>query len=127
LPRTSRSRFVRAFFIDWLDIEGRTGTLMLLRRCLNKPAALPPRRCPLKAFSLLPLECLRVGEWAEVADVAGDPGWVGRMAELGLRVGVRVQMLRGGSPCLVLVGESRLSLRGESEVQILVQPVAHPA
>ena len=73
---------------------------------------------------LLPLECLRPGEWAEVCDVSGDPAWVGRLAELGLRVGCRLQMLRGGSPCLICVGGSRLSLRGEQAMQVLVRPVA---
>ena len=73
----------------------------------------------------LPLECLPQGEWAEVADVSGDPGWVCRLAELGVRVGGRVQMLRGGSPCLVRVGGSRLSLRGDG-AQILVRPACAP-
>jgi ferrous iron transport protein A len=77
------------------------------------------------AFTLLPLECLRPGEWAEVADVAGEPNWVARLAELGVRVGVRLQMLRAGSPCLVQIGGGRLSLRGDAAVQVLVQPVAH--
>ena len=73
---------------------------------------------------LLPLECLRPGEWAEVCDVSGDPAWVGRLAELGLRVGCRLQMLRGGTPCLICIGSSRLSLRGEQAMQVLVRPVA---
>ena len=67
---------------------------------------------------------MRPGEWAEVADVSGEPAWVGRMAELGVRVGVRVQMLRDGSPCLVQVGGGRLSLRGDSTAQVLVVPDA---
>ena len=53
----------------------------------------------------LPLELVGDGEWAEVADVCGEPGWVGRLAELGLRIGCR------------------LSLRGEA-AQILVRPVS---
>jgi ferrous iron transport protein A len=73
---------------------------------------------------LMPLECLRPGEWAEVCDVSGEPGWVCRMAELGVRVGCRVQMLRGGSPCLVQIGGGRLSLRGEQAMQVLVRPTA---
>jgi hypothetical protein len=47
------------------------------------------------------------------------------MAELGLRIGSRLQILRGGSPCLLLVGESRLSLRNDLNGQILVRPVAN--
>lgn len=71
---------------------------------------------------LLPLESLRPGEWAEVCDVAGEPGWVRRLAEMGVRVGCRVRMLRGGSPCLIQVGEGRLSLRGDHTWQVFVRP-----
>lgn len=74
--------------------------------------------------TLLPLELLRPGEWAEVAEVTGEASWVGRLAELGLRTGSRLCLLRAGWPCLLLLGESRLSLRGEQGSQILVRPVA---
>ncbi len=75
---------------------------------------------------LLPLELLRSGERAEVADVSGEPGWVARMAELGVRVGSPVRVLQAGSPCLMEVGGSRLSLRADLAMQILVRPVAAP-
>jgi ferrous iron transport protein A len=71
---------------------------------------------------LLPLECLRPGEWAEVCDVSGEPSWVCRLGELGIRVGGRVQMLRAGSPCLIQVGGGRLSLRGDHASCVLVRP-----
>jgi Fe2+ transport system protein FeoA len=73
---------------------------------------------------LLPLEMLQPGEWADVAEVSGEPGWVCRMAELGVREGCRLQMLQSGCPCLLQVGGCRLSLRGECVMQILVRPVA---
>jgi Fe2+ transport system protein FeoA len=76
---------------------------------------------------LLPVEYLRPGEWADVADVQGEPGWVGRLGELGVRIGCRLQVLRGGFPCLLRIGGSRLSLRGEEAMQILVRPVARGA
>ena len=72
---------------------------------------------------LLPLEFLSTGDWADVADVTGEPGWVTRLAELGVRIGSRLRVLQAGSPCLLQVGESRLSLRGEFALQILVRPV----
>jgi Fe2+ transport system protein FeoA len=72
---------------------------------------------------LLPLEHLQTGEWADVAEVHGEPGWVGRLAELGVRIGSRLQVLRSGYPCLLLVGGSRLSLRGPEVMQILVRPI----
>lgn len=74
---------------------------------------------------LLPLECLRPGECADVCDVSGEPGWVCRLAELGIRVGSRVQMLRDGSPCLIQLGGCRLSLRGEQAMRVLVRPTSH--
>jgi Fe2+ transport system protein FeoA len=75
----------------------------------------------------LPLDLLRPGEWADVTEVCGDPGWVCRMAEMGVRSGCRLRMLQGGCPCLLQVDGCRLSLRAESLMQIFVRPVACPA
>jgi ferrous iron transport protein A len=80
----------------------------------------------MKLATLLPLELLRSGDWAEVADVTGEPAWVCRMAELGLRAGCRIQVLQPGSPCLLRVGNGRLSLRTDQGVQILVHVVEAP-
>jgi Fe2+ transport system protein FeoA len=74
--------------------------------------------------ALLPLEFVETGEWADVAEVHGEPGWVCRLAELGVRSGCRLQVLRGGCPCLLQVAGCRLSLRGKDAMQILVRPVA---
>jgi Fe2+ transport system protein FeoA len=74
--------------------------------------------------TLLPLELLRPGEWADVAEVTGEASWVGRLAELGLRTGSRLRLLQAGWPCLLQIGGCRLSLRGEQGTQILVRPVA---
>lgn len=78
----------------------------------------------MSADHLLPLELLRPGEWGEVVEVAGEPGWVGRLAELGIRTGCRLQVLQPGCPCLLQVGGCRLSLRGEQAMQVLVRPLA---
>jgi ferrous iron transport protein A len=73
---------------------------------------------------LLPLEFVPAGEWAEVEEVSGEPHWVTRMAELGLRAGSRLQVVRQGSPCLLRLGSSRLSLRSMASSQILVRLLA---
>jgi len=78
---------------------------------------------PVNHHTLLPLELLQPGDWADVADVSGEPVWVGRMAELGIRPGSRLRVLRSGSPCLLEIGGSRLSLRGDWAMQILVHRV----
>lgn len=72
---------------------------------------------------LLPLEFLHPGEWADVAELSGDPSWISRMAELGLRAGSRLKMICAGSPCMLMVDNTRLSLRGDWAMQILVRPV----
>lgn len=72
---------------------------------------------------LLPLEMLHPGQWADVAEVTGEPGWVNRLGELGLRIGMRLRVLQSGSPCLLQVGDTRLSVRGDWAMQILVRPV----
>ena len=77
----------------------------------------------MQPHTLLPLELVKPGQWAEVLEITGEPSCVTRMAEFGVRAGSRLRVLRQGSPCLVLVGSSRLSVRGESHLQILVRPV----
>lgn len=74
---------------------------------------------------LLPLDMLKSGEWAEVAEISGDPNWVGRLAELGVRQGCRLQVLQSGSPCLLKVDQCRLCLRGAECSNILVTPVCN--
>ncbi|HYT89425.1 MAG TPA: FeoA family protein [Gemmataceae bacterium] len=72
---------------------------------------------------VLPLELLGSGEWADVADVSGEPGWVNRLAEMGVQVGSRLYILQPGSPCLFQIGGQRLSLRPDGTLQILVRPL----
>ena len=72
----------------------------------------------------IPLELLQRGEQADVADVQGEPGWVHRMAELGIRAGSRLRVLQPGAPCVLMIGESRLTVRGDHLFQIFVRPVA---
>ncbi|QEL15515.1 FeoA family protein [Limnoglobus roseus] len=72
---------------------------------------------------LMPLDMLRAGEHGEVAEVSGDPAWVHRLAELGLREGSRLCVVQPGTPCLLQVANGRLCLRGSECSQILVRPV----
>jgi Fe2+ transport system protein FeoA len=74
--------------------------------------------------NLLPLEFVPSGQWAEVENISGESIWINRMAELGLRTGSRLRVVRQGCPCLLQVEGSRLSIRNESTTQILVRPLA---
>ncbi len=69
---------------------------------------------------LVPLDALQAGEAGFVADLDGPVAAVNRLQELGLRVGEPVRMLRQGPPHLVQVGETRLCLRPESDVLVLI-------
>lgn len=72
---------------------------------------------------LMPLELLRPGELAEVAEISGEPTFVGRMAELGVSPGRQLRLIRHGSPCVLQIGGSRFSLR-TSDTEILVKMIA---
>jgi Fe2+ transport system protein FeoA len=73
--------------------------------------------------TLVSLERLRPGEWADVAEVFGEPGWADRLAELGLFTGCRLRVLQAGWPCLLQIGGGRLSIRGAAGTRILVRRV----
>ena len=46
---------------------------------------------------LMPLEFLNNGDWADIADVTGEAGWVTRLAEMGVRIGSRLRVVQAGS------------------------------
>ena len=70
----------------------------------------------------LPLDLLNDGDLAEILEVDGEHAFVARAAEMGLREGVCVQMLRNGSPCLLDVNGARICLRPDGCQSIWVKP-----
>lgn len=70
---------------------------------------------------ILPIELLRKGEQGVVHDLDGCEEVVHRLAEMGLRHGVSFTMLQPGQPCIVRVGEHRLTFRLDPSLQILVE------
>ena len=70
--------------------------------------------------NIVPLELMTAGEVGHVVQVDGSPDIVHRLAEMGLREQVRVLMIQPGRPCIVVVGDHRLSLRTDDEAEILV-------
>jgi ferrous iron transport protein A len=69
----------------------------------------------------LPLAALPPGQWAHVHRLVGDPQQVHRLEELGLRGGVRVEMLRSGSPCIIRLDGHRLCFRDGELLRVLVR------
>jgi ferrous iron transport protein A len=70
----------------------------------------------------VPITLLAAGQVAEVSQLVGPPERIRRFEELGLRVGTHIEIVRAGSPCIIRVGESRLCVREDAEVRILVAP-----
>jgi ferrous iron transport protein A len=70
----------------------------------------------------LPLSFLDSGQVAEIRQLIGPSEAIRRLQELGLRTGTRVEIVRGGSPCIVRVGGSTLCFRDDEQVRILVSP-----
>jgi ferrous iron transport protein A len=68
----------------------------------------------------LPLELLKSNEEASIVELCGNEPQVHRLAEMGLRVGATVRMVRPGSPCLLAIDGKRLSLRLGEGIEVLV-------
>ena len=53
--------------------------------------------------------------------LVGPAEQVRRLEELGLRAGARLEMVRGGSPCIVRVDGSTLCFRDDELLRVLVR------
>ncbi len=71
-------------------------------------------------MELVPLNMLRCGEVAEISQVLGTAEQVRRLEELGIRGGVHLEIIRGGTPCIVRVGGSKLCFRHDELLSVLV-------
>jgi ferrous iron transport protein A len=70
----------------------------------------------------IPLALLRRGEVANVHQLVGAPEPVRRLHELGFRAGALIEIIRGGSPCIVRVEGSTFCFRDDEQVRVLVSP-----
>lgn len=73
---------------------------------------------------LIPLYLLMAGQIAEVREVIGQTEQVRRLHEIGLRDGIRVEMLQPGKPCIVKLGGQTLCFRGDETMNVLVAQVS---
>ena len=72
---------------------------------------------------LLPLHLLERGQAARIEELVGqDDDLVHRLQELGLRIGVAIEMIQPGSPCIVRVDQRKLCFRDADVFRILVRP-----
>ena len=79
---------------------------------------------PCSADTVLPIDQLRANEQAHVVDLVGEGNEVHRLAEMGLRIGCSIRMVRPGSPCLLALDGKRMSIRLNNSVDILVAAIS---
>ena len=72
----------------------------------------------------VPLNQLDSGQPAEISDVKGEPLHVHRLHEFGLRRGTKIQMFRPGNPCIIRMAGSKVCVRIDNSLQIMVKPVS---
>lgn len=72
------------------------------------------------AAHILPIELLRSGERGVIHDLFGEEAVIHRLSEMGLRPGVAFRMVQPGTPCILCIGEHRLTVRLDPSLQILV-------
>jgi ferrous iron transport protein A len=68
----------------------------------------------------IPLAVLRPGQVAEILQIVGPAEHVRRLEELGLRTGSQLEMVRSGSPCIIRIGGSKLCIRDDESLRVLV-------
>jgi ferrous iron transport protein A len=73
---------------------------------------------------LIPLRLLAPGRVGEVMQIVGDPQQVQRLEELGLREGTEIEMVQGGSPCIIRISGHKLCFRQNRRLNVLVRPLA---
>ncbi len=76
------------------------------------------------AGGVVPLKDLPAGQSAHIRRVVGHPDHVHRLEELGLRGGTKIEMFRPGNPCIVRVARSKVCLRTDDLLHVLVEPVS---
>ena len=74
---------------------------------------------------VVPLDLLVAGEQGRVVAIQGGHEIVGRLAEMGISAGSSLRVLRPGKPCIVALGDQRISFRGETAAVVLVETDAH--
>ena len=70
----------------------------------------------------VPVYRLSPGQTARIARLEGDPRHVHRLNEFGLHLGTPIQMFRPGNPCIIRMAGSKICLRADRSLNVLVKP-----
>ncbi len=71
---------------------------------------------------LVPLEQLKIGQSARVGRINGRLDHVHRLKELGLGHGTVVEMYQPGNPCIIRTAGSKVCIRADALLSVLVKP-----
>ena len=74
-------------------------------------------------MELVPLSQLKKGECAVIEEICGSAEECARLSAMGFCCGSFVRVLTPGSPCALVVGDTRVVLRSEQTTAIQVCPV----
>ncbi len=72
----------------------------------------------------IPLKQLLVGQRARITRVLGHPDHVHQLAEFGLRGGTKIEMFRPGNPCIIRLAGSKVCLRSDDLLNVMVELAA---
>jgi ferrous iron transport protein A len=75
------------------------------------------------SLPLIPLSQLLAGETAQIESIAGNADLVCRLAELGLCNGTPLEMIRPGATCILRVNGTKLCVRGDELLRVMVTPL----
>ncbi|MCL4216593.1 MAG: FeoA domain-containing protein [Candidatus Hydrogenedentes bacterium] len=78
----------------------------------------------MKRDSAAPLTSCRCFEKLEIVSVDGDSDISSRLGEIGCVPGAQIEVLRGGSPMIVRIGDARYCLRGYEAGLVMVGAAA---
>jgi Fe2+ transport system protein FeoA len=72
--------------------------------------------------NIIPLHLTDSGTSAEVVEVLGNPEQVQRVRELGFCNGTSIDVVQGGSSCIVKLGGNTICMRTNELLNIFVKP-----
>ncbi len=72
---------------------------------------------------LMPLSALRAGAQGQIHSIMGNTELVRHLAEIGLRCGTHLEMVRPGTTCILRIDGAKLCVRGDELLRVMVSPL----
>jgi ferrous iron transport protein A len=72
---------------------------------------------------LIPLSALLAGNRGRIHSVVGSSELIRHLAELGLKSGTQLEMVRPGATCILRINGTKLCIRGDELLRVMVTPL----